>query len=292
MNLYRLLLFVTLAVHASSTSVQPSLDADSKNVQNPAPSPAPNIPSPSKPLSKGEESKLPLPGGLGQGRTTGDVKVNADAVKADSNANSEVGDASAITKPGKVFQHSGRLETGSYYPEDTHDPSSKTPNQPTRNRNLKSLATQKARQCWKFIDEHRLACALVMVGAACATGMAVGIEYAVTHYHPPPDCPPGTFGSYDAPGAYSTALIGGGGSEQVCVNATTGVKKKRGVEEKEEGTCRVVPEHESCPCEAATGTVGSNGKIVNLPGGGVNDVKHTKREVVKAVHRKRTTATI
>ncbi|KAJ3845254.1 hypothetical protein F5878DRAFT_636721 [Lentinula raphanica] len=186
MNLYRLLLFVTLAVHVSSTSVQPLPDSDSKNVQNPAPSPAPNIPSPSydsKPLPKGEESKLPLSGGLGQGHTTGDdlVHTNPDAVKT--------------------------------------------------------------------------------------------VVHAVL---------------------FDQAFNGEDGGPK-CVNITTATKmKKRGVEgskkEEEEGTCKVVREG-TCPCEAATGTVDSDGKIVEQPGG-VKDVKHTKRAVLKAVHRKRTTATI
>ncbi|KAJ3823104.1 hypothetical protein F5880DRAFT_1507245, partial [Lentinula raphanica] len=90
--------------------------------------------------------------------------------------------------------------------------------------------------------------------------------------------------------------------QEMCKNETTGKifpgvvhRIKRGLEgsaEKEgkEGKERMCSEvewtGESCPCETATITVGADGKITGVTD--VKDVKHTKREVLKAVYRKRT----
>ncbi|KAJ3972418.1 hypothetical protein EV361DRAFT_905502 [Lentinula raphanica] len=297
MNLYRLLLFVTLAVHVSSTSVQPLPDSDSKNVQNPAPSPAPNIPSPSydsKPLPKGEESKLPLSGGLGQGHTTGDdlVHTNPDAVKTGTHTNGELGDASVrVTKPDKVllpFDHVG-LEQG----PDNHDPLSENRNQPPTRNNLNRVKA-KGRKCMRFMRENPGYCFLMLILGSCAVGLPAGVGYLASRPVHDLNCPPGTYESSGDTSLFDQAFNGEDGGPK-CVNITTATKmKKRGVEgskkEEEEGTCKVVREG-TCPCEAATGTVDSDGKIVEQPGG-VKDVKHTKRAVLKAVHRKRTTATI
>ncbi|KAJ3726038.1 hypothetical protein C8R42DRAFT_425572 [Lentinula raphanica] len=111
----------------------------------------------------------------------------------------------------------------------------------------------------------------------------------------------GSYGSY----GYGDGSYGGNGSSGC--NTTT-MMKKRGVgkerggggeggEEEDKGTCGVndhIQIEGPCDCQAATGIIGRDGKLQELPRGedgkGVKNVKHTKREVLKAIHRKRTTA--
>ncbi|KAJ3751753.1 hypothetical protein EV360DRAFT_75943 [Lentinula raphanica] len=97
----------------------------------------------------------------------------------------------------------------------------------------------------------------------------------------------GSYGSY----GYGDGSYGGNGSSGC--NTTT-MMKKRGVgkergggggEEEDKGTCGVNDDIQiegPCDCQAATGIIGRDGKLQELPRGqdgkGVKNVKHTKRE--------------
>ncbi|KAJ3726034.1 hypothetical protein C8R42DRAFT_639771 [Lentinula raphanica] len=269
MNLYRLLLFVTLAVHASGTSTQPqssSSAADGAGVgSNTVVTNGPHRPSDASTSTSNIPPAVPAPARL------------------------EPFDS--ITQLDEGGPDNGNLEMNQPFGHNTHP----RPRLPGR---LAASVVKKVRACGRYILNNKMKCALYVTAIGCVGFTVAGLGVAIANA---PDlyCPVG-----------STEVWDNVTWQDMCMNDTTGKlfpelvrPKKRGLEgsEKEEGkgqgqgkrnrngeekeTCGAEWSGESCPCESATMTVGADGKITGVTD--VKDVKHTKREVLKAVYRKR-----
>ncbi|KAJ3761053.1 hypothetical protein EV360DRAFT_80570 [Lentinula raphanica] len=242
MNLYRLLLFVTLAVHASGTSTQPQSSSSAAD-------------------------------GAGVGSNT--VVTNRPHRPGD--ASTSTGNISpAVPAPARLAPESALVPFDSITQlEQTPSNLESGPNTQPRNR-LTAYPKQKIRACGSYILNNKMKCALYVTAIGCVGFTAAGLGVAIANA---PDlyCPVGSTEVWD-----NVTL------QDMCKNDTTGklfpelvVPKKRGLEGSGKGKGNR-EEEETCRAEW---TVGADGKITGVTD--VKDVKHTKREVLKAVYRKR-----
>ncbi|KAJ3779398.1 hypothetical protein FB446DRAFT_782577 [Lentinula raphanica] len=310
MNIHRLLLFVTLAVRVSATTttsgtgIGTSTDTAHPNENTPSSRP-PSYSSYSTgtlPFPKEPPEKVSA-----KDHTTSNVNANAGGSSGPGPGprNHDSSTHSDPTHP-THSTHSSTPGSSNTSPEGPGSPRyelSPPPRlEPFDEINGIEQGLGPTRSSHPSPKDRAVRCLVVYGCPTCVMvlgfGAILGIGFGLAASQSGPPCP----GPWDMlmNGSYESGGVGGNWTGCNLTNLGTGTgmvtgirMRKRGVggkKKEDEGMCGVdentVRRVGTCDCDKATGTIGPDGKIHPLQGG---DGKHTKREVLKSVYRKRTT---